>query len=478
MKVRSPFFAACCFSATGLSVLLAACGSADSRARESFEEYQAAAAVGDLVAARKALLETVAEQDNNPAYWEELAKVQIQLGSFSDAYYAYTRAYELDRTNPQLLSGLTQIALMSGQIDMAEDYARKLELVAPDDPVVKLSYGYAALKRQSFDEADKQADALLQMLPTESGAKLLKARILLARAKPDDAARLLEAQVRVKPDDLGCQRALMSLYERREDWRGVALTASRVAALQPKNTDARVAAIDASLRSGDKEAAMRIAAPMLQPDAPSAQVDAVLWSWTQYWKSPEAVDEARSRSRFAGAQQRLAYATYFNATGHPEYAAELVGTQPILPVSIANSSTNAIIADAMAQTGQTAEAKRLLDQILLKEPDHVYALRARINLEIRTNQAMAAITDAQRLVVVLPKSARDRLLLARAYTAAGNRRQVDRTLWDAFHEIPANRELYDALRMHVSKFGGRDAVQSVDSEYRQAQDAELVREFI
>ena len=147
MKVRSPFFAACCFAATGLSVLLAACGSADSRARESFEEYQAAAAVGDLIAARKALLETVAEQDNNPAYWEELAKVQIQLGSFSDAYYAYTRAYELDRTNPQLLSGLTQIALMSGQIDMAEDYARKLELVATDDPVVRLAYGYAALRR-------------------------------------------------------------------------------------------------------------------------------------------------------------------------------------------------------------------------------------------------------------------------------------------------------------------------------------------
>lgn len=478
MKVRSPFFAACCFAATGLSLLLTACSSGETRAREYYSDYQAAAASGDMIEARKALLKTVQAQDDNASYWEELARLQVQLGSFSDAYYAYTRAYELDRTNPDLLANLTQIALISGQIDVAEGYARKLELVSPSNPVVKLTYGYAALKRQSFDEADRQADALLQMLPFESGAKLLKARILLARTKIDDATRLLEDQVRARPDDVGSLKALMALYERRENWRGVALTSSRISELQPKNSDARITAIDAALRSGDSEAAMRIAGPLLGPDAPGEQVDAVLWKWTEHWKSPDAIQAALRLSRSAGLQQRLAYATYFNEGGHPEYAAELVGTQPILPVTIANSSTNAIVADAMAQMGQTAEAKQLLDQILLREPDHVYALRARINLEIRTNQAMAAITDAQRLVVVMPKSARDRLLLARAYSAAGNRRQMDRTLWDAFHEIPANRELYEALRAYVSKSGNPDAVQSVDSEYRQSQDAQLVREFI
>lgn len=478
MKVRSPFFAACCFAATGLSLLVSACGSAESRARESFAEYQAAAASGHLIAARIALLQTVEAKDDNPVYWEELAKVQVQLGSMSDAYYAYTRAYELDRTNPQILASLTQIALLSGEIDIAEDYAKKLELVTPNDPVIKLAFGYAALKHQSFDEADKQSDALLQMLPYEPGAKLLKARILVARGKVDDATRLLEEQVRLKPDDLNSLRALMALYERRENWRGVSIAAARIAALKPDEKDARVTAIDAALRSGDTEGALRLAKPVLQPDTAGDQVEAVLWSWSQHWKGPQAIQAARELSRSSGLQQRLAYATYFNENGHPEYAAELVGTQPILPVSISNSSTNAIIADALAQMGQTADAKQLLDQILLREPDHVYALRARINLEIRSNQALAAVTDAQRLVVVLPKSARDRLLLARAYAAAGNSRQVDRTLWDAFHEIPANRELYEALRTYVSRSGKTDAVQNIDSEYRQKQDAELVREFI
>ena len=91
---------------------------------------------------------------------------------------------------------------------------------------------------------------------------------------------------------------------------------------------------------------------------------------------------------------------------------------------------------------------------------------------------MAAVSDAQRLVSVVPKSARDRLLLARAYASAGNRRQLDRTLWDAFHSIPANRDVYEALRAHVAKFDGPDAVGHVDAEYRQQQDTELVKEFI
>ena len=92
--------------------------------------------------------------------------------------------------------------------------------------------------------------------------------------------------------------------------------------------------------------------------------------------------------------------------GSPQDALEIVGGGARTPVTLANTSTNAIAADALAQTGRTREAQQLLDAILKLEADHVYALRARINLEIRTGKAMAAISDAQRLVSVLSKSAR------------------------------------------------------------------------
>ena len=67
-------------------------------------EYQAAAAANDLVGARKALLELVGAKDDVADYWVELGKVQASMGSYGDAYYAFTRAYELDRSNPDLFA--------------------------------------------------------------------------------------------------------------------------------------------------------------------------------------------------------------------------------------------------------------------------------------------------------------------------------------------------------------------------------------
>ena len=479
MKVRSSFFAACCSAATALCLLLTGCNSSESRAAEAFADYQEASAAGDLRAARIALLQLVAAEDDKPDYWQELGRIQVQLGAFNDGYYAFTRAYELDKSNAQVLSTLTQLALLSGNIDVAEEHAQKLELLAPDHPAVKLSYGYVALRRSDLDEAEKQVDQLLQEFPREPSANLLKARILLARDLPDQAIELLETQTRGMPSDKGSWKALIALHERSRNWPGVTLAASKLASLDPKDTEVAFMAVDAAFRANDIAAALRGSEPFLRPDSPPGHVDEILTIWAERWKSPEAVERVRRLSRTAGQNQLLAYAGYFNAVGKPDDATALLGSdQPRLPVEVYNLSWNALLADSLALRGQQRVAKQLFDAVLAKEPDHVYALRGRINLEIRSGAARAAITDAQRLVSVTPRSARDRLLLARAYSAAGDQRQVDRTLWDAFHEIPANLILYEALRARVERSGGPEAAARVDAEFQQQQDVDLSREFI
>ena len=420
----------------------------------------------------------VAADDTNPSYWAELGRVQIQLAAYSDAYYAYSRSWELDRSNPQALSTLTQLALLSGNVDVAEDHARQLELLSPGHPAIRLTYGYVALKRGSLDEADRQVGLLLQEFPREPSGNLLKARIFLARGKTDEAIKVLEEQTRSAPRDIGSWKGLIALYERDRNWTAVTQAASELASIHPKDADNRYTAIDAALRANKTEVALRVSQPFLAPDAPSDRLGEVLNIWADRWKGPEAVSQVRRLASNAGPDQALAYATYFNAAGHPEDAAALLGGAPRLPLHPSNLSLNALIAESLALRGQNTEAKELFDGILEREPDHVYALRGRINLEIRTRAAKAAIIDAQRLVSVLPKSARDRLLLARAYAASGDARQVDRTLWDAFHEIPANLLLYETLRAHVQRTGGDEATARVDAEFRQQQETALSRAFI
>ena len=73
-------------------------------------------------------------------------------------------------------------------------------------------------------------------------------------------------------------------------------------------------------------------------------------------------------------------------------------------------------------------------------------------------------------------SARDRLLLARCYAAAGNSIQSEKALWDGFHDIPASEALFAALRARSQ--GNAEAVASLSEEYRQQRSAELYRGFL
>ena len=81
--------------------LISGCGTRDARAQQALEDYQGAAAANDLPGARKALLQLVNAKEDVPDYWVELGKLEASVGSYGDAYYAFTRAYELNPV-PQL----------------------------------------------------------------------------------------------------------------------------------------------------------------------------------------------------------------------------------------------------------------------------------------------------------------------------------------------------------------------------------------
>jgi hypothetical protein len=82
-----------------------------------------------------------------------------------------------------------------------------------------------------------------------------------------------------------------------------------------------------------------------------------------------------------------------------------------------------------------------------------------------------AVEDAQKLVTVLPNSAADRLLLVKAYDAAGNEAWANRTLWTAFRDIPANDSLYAALRSRKS--GKTDELADLQAEFDRQRDGQV-----
>lgn len=456
--------------------LLSGCGLFGSRATQAYSEYQAALAAGDMTRAQIALMTLVNAKEDVPDYWIELGKIDLQLGQYAQAYDAFSRAHELDRTNVEVQAALTQLALLSGQIDLADEQAKTLALLAPDHPAVALVRGYVALKSGDLDKADKEADGLLANAPSDSNAKLLKARILIERRQVDDAVSLLENQHQTVPDDRASIRALNAIYRSRSDWRDVARLQSDLHKLDPNDPNVSRALVEASLRVGDVRTAQSISEPLLT-SSNLQLIDSTLDIWARSAPPGVVLPGADSLANSMNGDQRVAFAEYFNEVGKPAASAALLN-RPQLPATPANSRWNAVLAQAMTLQGRTADAMQLFNEVLEAEPDQVDALRGRSALEAKSGMARQAIVDAQRLISVTPKTGQDRLLLAQAYLASGNRQEVRRTLWQAFQDLPDDARVFEALRNVLVSTGDVDGAKRLTDEFADQRFQKLKKDLI
>lgn len=161
----------------------------------------------------------------------------------------------------------------------------------------------------------------------------------------------------------------------------------------------------------------------------------------------------------------------------PAAAATLL-TDKHLPVTHVNARWNAVFAQALALQGRSAEAKQLFDMVLDREPDQAEALRGRSALEAKSGLTRQAVIDAQRLVTIEPNSGEDRLLLAQSYLAAGNRQEVQRTLWQAFQDLPDDERVFSALRSVLASTGDVEGQRRVEAEFNDRRMAELTKELV
>ena len=115
------------------------------------------------------------------------------------------------------------------------------------------------------------------------------------------------------------------------------------------------------------------------------------------------------------------------------------------PVNAESANANAAAAEALGLTGQHGAAVKRFGDVLAYDPGNAMALRGQSKLLLRMGRPKDAIVGAEKLVTVAPEMADDRLLLARVFVAAGDTAQAQRTLWDAFRDIPGNERIYGAL---------------------------------
>ena len=457
-------------------IVLSGCQTKDRRARRAFDQFQAAEARGDLPAERSALLALVTADDTVADYWIQLGKAQAQLGDYGGAFNAFQRAHELDRANPSVLDFITQIALRSGNLPLAEKSAHELELVAPSDPAVPLTYGYVALRQGNFAEADRQAKILLATTPNDPSANVLRARILFRSETPEKAIALLREQVRLQPSDELSLRALLSIYELREQWSEAAKIAASLLVLHPKDSAVRARLIESEIRSGSAQAALQSTVVGIESAEPR-ELELLLSSWVATGEQSVISLKAIELASKSQGDRRLALARFLTLADQPEQVLPLTAGLATLPVNTRNLAANALYGAALATTGQTVAGLDRLNAVIGLDGGNTDALRGRAKIRSRMGAHKQAIEDAQKLIAADRSAPQSRLLLANLYSAAGQIDSARRILWDAFHEIPAERSIYEALRTFVSKSEGPSGVQLLTEEFNDQRNDKMTRTF-
>src|SRR5882762_628087 len=150
--------------------------------------------------------------------------------------------------------------LQRNQLAEAESAFKKLTKLAPDDPLGYADLGLTYLQAGRYAEAEKQLRRARELDPTSSDIGLALAKLYSLTARPADARATLE---QLRRDTTGNARVLYALAEL-ESQQSDSASARRyearlrdVLAVAPANLAARVNLVDAFVRGGEADSAVR-----------------------------------------------------------------------------------------------------------------------------------------------------------------------------------------------------------------------------
>lgn len=474
MKIKPLFSAWGPKSLCAAALLISACGN-QQEVRRADAAYQQALALNDLGGQRRALLALTKADDSVSEYWMQLAQVDLAIGAYGDAYAHLSRAHELDQTAVAPLSMMTELTVINGRLDLAEDHLKQLVVVAPNDRAVAVARGFVALRQGNYEKAQENVDILLTQSPRDSIANVLQTRILVAQKKFSEAIDVLNRKLALSTNDSALLRSLGAIHRYLGNWELAAATDLRLWRLRPSDANLARQVVTDALLAKNISLASDVTQKIMKSAKAGVEVDGILSAWAVL--APGADSLSATVDASMPEHSKIAFAHYLNRVGRADQAVAVLGGSGRPLNDRANVDFNAVFAESLFYRGQARPARQMLDRILGDEPDDAVALSARARLLSRSGDHRAATIDAQRLVTSYGKVPDYRVLLAEIYRASRDTRGAERTLWDGYRDLPGDETLYKELRRVLMARGDRDALSRFEIDYNEEKYSRLMKEL-
>lgn len=325
---------------------------------------------------------------------ETAKREYVRLGDATVAQAKYTEAViyyqNAVQTDPQFGEARLKLAetyeRLGDQRKALPEYVRAADLL-PDRADVQVKVADILLRARRFEDAKARAERALAVAPTSVGAQIAKGNALAGLKDVDGAAAELKGTVDANPASVAARLALANFY-----W-----NLGRVPAAE-RELEAALAVDPYDLSANRMRSIFSLA--MNRPSDAEPYLQTIV--------------EVSKRN-----SDRFVLADYYFSEGRSAEAKTIL--QELARAGAGDDRTFAgatiRLSAIAARSGDTTDARKLIDAVLQKQPRNVDALVASAGLFLRDQKQDLALSHAVEAVTAEPRSAPAQLALATVQSA-------------------------------------------------------------
>jgi Flp pilus assembly protein TadD len=350
----------------------------------------------------------------------EKGNQQLERKQYPEAIIEYRRAVQADpRLGPARLQLAFAYAATGDGLNALREYVRAADLM-PDDRDALAKASTFLLLAGRFTDAQALAERMLKRDPNDVHAHVLLANSLAGLKDAEGAVAAFEKAVLLDPNrsstysELGSVQLISGNREEAEK------AFRKAVEIDPKSANAHMSLANYLWATGDLRGAEQEMRTALSLDPKHTVANRAMAMYLMIsGKAAEAEPHLKAVADASpAAEPKYFLAEYYLRLNRPEDARAVLTPMAKDDATFVGASVRLARLEAMA--GKNADAHRLLDAVLAREPKNADALTTRGKLFLAENNTINALTTLQSAVEANPRSVEAFLALGQTHAVRGS----------------------------------------------------------
>jgi tetratricopeptide (TPR) repeat protein len=443
------------------AALLAGCSSKQEQLASHLQKGRDYLAQGNYDKARVELKNVLQIDPKQAQAYYVLGEIEEQQHNLQRAFGAYQKAQELDPTDMATVGKLGNIYLFAGDTAHAKQNAEQVLARNPDDPS-GLTLRAAVLARdKDAAGAEQTVRRVIQLDPHHVDAYGLLAGLYLNQKRNAEAAQVLEQGIGTNPDKADLRLLLVNVYAAQNLTDKAVAQYRELIAREPGNRDYRTGLARLYAAAKDQANAEKTLRESIQADSDDAQRRITLADFlVGSGRRDQAVKELTDGIAALPEAHALGFAlaALQHASGKDDAARAalqvIIDRDKLGPDGLRARTE---MASLQLAAEHTAEAQKLLAEVLKENPRDNAALLLRSQMEVASGDLVGAIADLRSVQKDQPASIEVMTRLARAHLANNEPQLAVETMGKAVELAPKDTGARILLAQVKAAAGDRKA---------------------